>query len=76
MCGIIKWGALRPLCKVTILGKIFCAFLCKILLDKMAGMWYNGNFGPDVRARAASIAHYEDFVNRQFIQKISPQNLG
>jgi hypothetical protein len=58
------------------LGKIICATFYEILLDKLAGAWYNGNFGPGVRARAAIISHYAGFVNRQFAQKFSPQKWG
>jgi hypothetical protein len=46
------------------MGKNICATFCEILLDKLAGAWYNGNFGPDVRARAVILAHYAGFVNR------------
>ena len=41
------------------------------MLDKFGGIWYNGNFGPGVRARADIISQVEAFVNRQNQQKKS-----
>lgn len=43
------------------LGKIICATFFAKSLDKMAGRWYNRNFGPGARQRAANYTPYSGF---------------
>lgn len=33
--------------------------LCKITIDKICGVWYNGNFGAGVRQRPGLFSHLE-----------------
>ena len=51
----------------SFLGKKICAFFFEKMLDKLLKLWYNRNFGPGVRARAAK----NQVVK---VYKKSPQN--
>ena len=56
-------------------------FLCILPIDKIAGMWYNGNVGPLGRWRAGQpnllLYHIQEgFVNSEIKQKKSCPNLG
>ena len=51
--------------KCTIMGNLRAASLFKLSIDKLLGVWYNGNFARQGRGRAAILSHENDFVNRQ-----------
>lgn len=58
----------------------FVQLYAKKMLDKFGGTWYNGNFGPRARARAAIIPHYVRFVNiaectKNRVEKFSTRNM-
>lgn len=74
-----KWGIIKgEPAQAPLFGILAEKFLCKLPIDKIAGMWYNRNFGPLGRWRAGQpnllLYHIQEgFVNSEIKQKSCPK---